>query len=80
LSGREKVGESWQGRRGRAPGIAVADCESIGRFWNLDATTVLFVLRAAVSFTCGQGPFPVLACHSFSNQRKSTATIFEVDL
>jgi hypothetical protein len=47
------------------------------------ATTVLFVLRAAVSFTCGQGPcpdVPVLACRSFSNQRKSTATIFEVDL
>jgi hypothetical protein len=59
----------------------------MGRFWNLDGrfqcnnSPVCF--RAAVSFTCGQGScpdVPVLACQPFSNQRKSTGTIFGVDL
>jgi hypothetical protein len=47
------------------------------------ATTVLFVLRGQSVFTCGQGPcpdVPVLGRQPFSNQRKSTGTIFEVDL
>jgi hypothetical protein len=61
-------------------------CESTGRLCNFDGRfqckTVLFVLRGAASFPCGQGPcpdVPVLARQPFSKQRKST-TIFEVAL